>query len=226
MFVRDCMTANPRTIEPGTTLEEAFGLMRALKIRHLPVVDGPRLIGIITWTDLMGVFPSSWTVLRPRASAAVRNARVAGVMTRDPFTIAPDAPVEVAARLLRERKIGSLPVVDRQKLVGIVTESDLFDTLVHLLGGDIRGVRMSVELPKGLRDLATLAQTLGELTAGEEAITVATRLDGESRCGHVRVATASPLALADRLAAAGFQVSDIRFEPPEKPGRTQFARRR
>lgn len=226
MFVRDCMTANPRTIEPGVTLEEAFGLMRGLKIRHLPVVDGPALVGIITWTDLIGTFASSWTARRPQASAAARNARVAGVMTGDPFTIAPDAPVEVAARLLRERKIGSLPVVDRQKLVGIVTESDLFDTLVHLLGGDIRGVRMSVVLPNGLRDLARFSHVLGDLTAGEEAVNVVARLDGASRSGHVRVATASPLVLADRLADAGFKVSDIRLEPPDAPSRTHSARRR
>src|SRR3546814_11822582 len=71
--------------------------------------------------------------------------------------------------------------------LGIVTESDLFDALVHLLGGDIRGVRMSVELPNGIRDHAKFAQQLGMLTAEEEAITVATRQDGESRCGHVRV---------------------------------------
>ncbi|MGH2397509.1 MAG: CBS domain-containing protein [bacterium] len=183
MFVRDCMTANPRTIEPGVTLEEAFGLMRALRIRHLPVVDGPTLVGIITWTDLMGTFASSWTAARSRTSVAVRNARVAGVMTRDPFTIAPDAPVEMAARLLRERKIGSLPVVDRRKLVGIVTESDLFDTLVHLLGGDIRGVRMSVVLPNGLHDLAKFIHALGDLTAEKEAITVVARLDGASAPG-------------------------------------------
>lgn len=226
MFVRNCMTANPRTVEPGVTLEEAFGLMRALRIRHLPVVDGPTLVGIITWTDLMGTFASSWAAPRSRASAAARNARVAGVMTRDPFTITPDAPVEVAARLLSERKIGSLLVVDRQKLVGIVTESDLFDTLVHLLGGDIRGVRMSVALPHGLRDLAKFSQALADLTAGEEAVNVVARLDGASRSGHVRVATASPLVLADRLADAGFKVTDIRLEPPERPGRTQSARRR
>ena len=226
MFIRDCMTANPRTIEPGVTLEEAFGLMRALKIWHLPVVDGPTLVGIITWTDLLGTFASSSAAPRSRASAAARNARVAGVMSRDPFTIAPDAPVEVAARLLRERKIGSLPVVDRQKLVGIVTESDLFDTLVHLLGGDIRGVRLSVELPNGLRDLAKFSQALGDLTAGEEAVTVAARLDEGFRSGHVRVATPSPLVLADRLADAGFKVSDIRLVPPERPGRTHSARGR
>lgn len=226
MFVRDCMTANPRTIEPGATLEEAFGLMRALRIRHLPVVDGPTLVGIITWTDLMGTFASSWTAPRSRASAAARNARVASVMTRDAFTITPDAPVEVAARLLRERKIGSLPVVDRQKLVGIVTESDLFDTLVHLLGGDIRGVRMSVVLPAGLSDLAKITQALGGLIADKEAVTIVARLDGAYRSGHLRVATASPLVLADRLADAGFKISNIRFEPPERPGRTHPARRR
>jgi acetoin utilization protein AcuB len=221
MLVRDCMTPDPKTIEPDITLGEALGLMRALRIRHLPVVEGGRLVGICTWTDLMGMLPFPGKGRRgANGTGLLHNAEVRDVMTKDPLTVTPDAPVEIAARMLRERKIGSLPVVERDMLVGIVTESDLFDALIHLLGGDIRGVRMSVELPRGLRDLARFAEILGDLTHEKGMVAVATRIDDVSHRGYVRVATASPLALAEHLATAGFEISNLRFETPSKGTRS------
>jgi acetoin utilization protein AcuB len=220
MFVRDCMTPDPRTVEPDATLDEALGLMRTLKVRHLPVVDGRRLVGIATWTDLVGAFPSPSKGRRPaNGNALLHNAQVKDVMTKDPLTVSPDAPVETAARTLRERKIGSLPVMERQMLVGIVTESDLFDALVHLLGGDIRGVRMSVDFSNGLHDVARFTDSLAALTTGHSAVVVTVRIDEVSRRGYVRVATSSPLALAEQLATAGFEISNLRFDPASKNAR-------
>jgi acetoin utilization protein AcuB len=220
MFVRDCMTPDPRTVEPDATLDEALGLMRTLRVRHLPVVDGRRLVGIVTWTDLVGAFPVPGKGRRAaNGNALLHNAQVKDVMTKDPLTVSPDAPVETAARTLRERKIGSLPVVERQMLVGIVTESDLFDALVHLLGGDIRGVRMTVDFPGGLRDVARFTGTLGTLMIDSGAVVVTVRIDEVSRRGYVRVATSSPLALAEHLATAGFEISNLRFDPVSKNAR-------
>ncbi len=221
MFVRDCMTPDPRTIEPDATLDDALTLMRALKVRHLPVVDGGRLVGICTWTDLIGMLPLPGKGRRgANGTAMLHNAQVKDVMTKDPLTVTPDAPVETAARMLRERKIGSLPVVERRMLVGIVTETDLFDALIHLLGGDIRGVRMSVDLPNGLRDLARFAEALAERMLEKGTVAVTVRLDEVSRRGYVRVATSSPLALAEHLATAGFEISNLRFEAPSKGTRS------
>jgi len=225
MFVRDCMTPDPRTVEPDATLEEAVGLMRTLKVRHLPVVDGRRLVGIVTWTDLVGAFPTPGKGRRAaNGSALLHNAQVKDVMTKDPLTVSPDAPVETAARTLRERKIGSLPVVERQMLVGIVTESDLFDTLTHLLGGDIRGVRMSVEFPNGLRDVGRFTDSLAGVTMNQGAVVVTVRIDEVSRRGYVRVATSSPLALAEHLATAGFEISNLRFDSSRKTSGTHLDR--
>jgi acetoin utilization protein AcuB len=194
--------------------------MRTLRVRHLPVVDGRRLVGIVTWTDLVRAFPGPGKGRRAaNGNALLHNAQVKDVMTKDPLTVSPDAPVEIAARTLRERKIGSLPVIERQMLVGIVTESDLFDALVHLLGGDIRGVRMSVDFLNGLRDVARLAESLAGLTQGHNAVVIAVRIDEVSRRGYVRVATASPLALAEQLATAGFEISNLRFDPISKNSR-------
>lgn len=93
MFVQDCMTSDPRAIEPDATLHDALKLMGALKVRHLPVVDGSQLVGIVTWTDLMGIVPSSGKRRRPpNGSGLLHNAQVKDVMTKDPLTISPDAP--------------------------------------------------------------------------------------------------------------------------------------
>jgi CBS domain-containing protein len=90
-------------------------------------------------------------------------------MTGDAITVGSNAPVEDAARMLRRHKIGALPVIDDGGLVGIVTETDLFDALVCLRGGDIVGVRLSVSLPNGMADLAAYSLRGVEAPLGRRA---------------------------------------------------------
>lgn len=215
VLVRDCMTPNPTTIDPDARLDEALSLMRALRVRHLPVLSGRVLAGILTWTDLMRATPPPTIGPgTPDSPPLLVRVHVREIMTPDPVTVAPDVPVEIAARLLRERKIGALPVMENRMLVGIVTESDLFDALTYLLGGDFRGVRVAIELPGGLADLVTLVQTLArmaDLTKGALAVTA--RLDRATRRAVLRVSTDSPLMLAESLAVAGHDVTHLHFEP-------------
>ncbi|MDR7482294.1 MAG: CBS domain-containing protein [Armatimonadota bacterium] len=220
MLVRDSMIPDPRTIEPEATLADAIDLMRALRVRHLPVMSGRRLAGIVTWTDLMRAAPPVEASLAGRRLAALfQQTHVRDVMTKDPITVGPDVPVEAAARLLRDRKIGCLPVVERGMLVGIVTESDLFDALIHMLGGDLAGLRVSVELPAGLADLAGLAAALQQRVGAGEPVAINARIDATGRRAHVRVATQAPLVVAEHLAAAGYEVSTLRIDRPVKAAR-------
>ena len=218
MLVRDCMTPDPTTVTPQTTLRDALRLMRRERIRHLPVVEHGRLVGIVTWTDLMRGSPSpasalaAWEIPDLLAQTAVRD-----VMTEHPVTVAPDLPVEDAARLLRQRKIGSLPVVDGDRLVGIVTETDLFDAIVHLLGGDIGGVRMAVDFPGGLADVDRLIHVLKGLPGNTLTLAIAVRLDQATRRGYVRVSTAAPLQVAETLVAEGFHVFQVKAVPRPQP---------
>jgi acetoin utilization protein AcuB len=214
------MTSDPKTIEPDATLDDAVGLMQAMKVRHLPVVRGSWLIGIVTWTDLMRTSPPRQPALRARgASSVLRKAHVADVMTADPMTVSPDVPVEVAARMLRDHKIGALPVVEHGMLVGIVTESDLFSVLVHLLGGDLRGARVSLDLSSGLADLTRVISVLKRIEGIERGLTMVVRLDADSRRGYLRLATTSPLVVADQLASAGLDLSDFRVDLPARSHR-------
>jgi len=137
--VRDWMTPDPVTIDPQTTLPEAHHLMKECGIRRLPVVADGQLVGIVTLGDLREASPSSACALSIyELNYALARLTVKHIMTRDPITIAPDFSVEAAARLMLEHKIGGLPVMDNERVVGIITESDIFRMLVT--EGELRPV--------------------------------------------------------------------------------------
>lgn len=130
--VRDWMTPNPITIDPQTTLPEAHKLMKECHIRRLPVVDHDKVVGILTLGDIREASPSNASSLSIfELNYLLAKLTVEKIMTRDPISIAPDATVRQAAQLMLDHKIGSLPVVENDKLVGIITESDIFRVLVQ-----------------------------------------------------------------------------------------------
>jgi len=130
-LVKDWMTPDPITIDPQTTLPEAGRLMKECNIRRLPVVESGRLVGIVTLGDVREASPSNATSLSIyELNYLISRLTIGELMTRDPISIAPDTSIEAAARLMLEHKIGGLPVVDRDKVVGIITESDIFRLLV------------------------------------------------------------------------------------------------
>ncbi len=130
--VRDWMTPNPITIDPKTTLPEAHKLMKECHIRRLPVVDHGKVVGILTLGDVREASPSDASSLSIfELNYLLAKLNVESIMTRDPITIAPTATIREAAQLMLEHKIGGVPVVEDEKLVGIITESDIFRVLVQ-----------------------------------------------------------------------------------------------
>ena len=123
----DVMTTNLATLEAGERLDLAEDVMHAGRIRHMPVVEDKRLIGIVSVRDLLAASLSQAMDFEPaHRRAFLRSVSVDEVMTRDPLTVTPDTPLVTAAERICEQKIGCLPVVDAdQNLVGIVTETDL-----------------------------------------------------------------------------------------------------
>jgi CBS domain-containing protein len=131
-LVRDWMTVNPITVIPRTTLPEAHQLMKESNIRRLPVVDHGRLVGIVTLGDVREAQPSIATSLSIyELNYLLSKLTVDKIMTRNPVTISPEASIREAARLMLEHKIGGLPVMDGERLVGIITESDIFRVLAQ-----------------------------------------------------------------------------------------------
>jgi acetoin utilization protein AcuB len=146
MLVRERMTTNPVTITPETSVPEALRLMRERKIRRLPVLDSHgQLVGIVSDKDLLLASPSPATTLAIwEITDLLARLKVEKVMTREVITVSEDTPLEDAARLMADRKIGGLPVMRGKTLVGIITETDLFKSLLELLGGRRSGVRVTV----------------------------------------------------------------------------------
>jgi acetoin utilization protein AcuB len=139
-LVRDVMSKRPITIDPQAPLATAIAVMQEKAIRHLPVVDDDgRLVGIITDRDLRSValgpalvefLPSGLRRAVEGAAEMLEELRVKDAMTWSVVTTRPEASVSEAAAIMFERRIGSLPVRDNGKLVGIVTERDVFKTLM------------------------------------------------------------------------------------------------
>jgi len=147
MLVRDRMITNVFTVTGDTSLERAMSEMRIRHIRRLPVLQDGHLIGIVTWTDLMRAQPSSASTLsRWEIPALLEKAPVREVMTRSVETVPPDTPLEEAATIMRRRKIGGLPVVKNGTLMGIVTESDIFDAFISLLGARYPSYRITLDV--------------------------------------------------------------------------------
>lgn len=134
--VRDWMTTDPITVGIGLSLWGARARMEKDEIRRLLVVDGERLVGVITWGDVAEAWPSEFIGLEPvEIRELMARVSVDEVMATDLATIDPDATVAEAANLMFERRIGALPVVVGSRAVGILTSSDILQGLVRVLAG-------------------------------------------------------------------------------------------
>ena len=124
--VRNWMTGRVMTITPQTTLPEAQRIMLECNIRRLPVLKGDKLLGIVTLGDIREAKPSDATTLSIyELNYLLDQLTAKDFMTPNPITIAPDATIAEAARLMVEHKVGGLPVVENGSLIGIITETDL-----------------------------------------------------------------------------------------------------
>ncbi|HMA81182.1 MAG TPA: CBS domain-containing protein [Candidatus Binatia bacterium] len=131
--VRDCMSIDPATVAPNDSLQMVIELLRRRDIRSVPVVDNGRLVGIVTDRDIRQVAPA-YPLFRDEDEIRRynENLTVTAAMTADPMTIAPDAPLVEAAKVLETYRISSLPVVDGQSVVGMVSVMDLLRVFVAL----------------------------------------------------------------------------------------------
>jgi len=132
-LVREWMTPNPICATPDMTLPEAHKIMSEKRIRRLPIVKDGKLVGIVTQGDVRGAQPSEATTLSIfELNYLLSKLTLDRIMTPAPVTIRPDETVYDAARLMLQKKIAGLPVVDGERVVGILTESDIFRMIVRL----------------------------------------------------------------------------------------------
>src|SRR2546426_5140210 len=129
--VRDLMTPAPLSVSPNTPVDEARALMQQHRIRHLPVLDHGRLVGIVSDRDIRLVLPSPATSLSVyEIGYLLTRLTVAEIMTRGPLTIAPERPITEAVRRMLANKVSALPVVAGGQLVSIVTRTNLLQAFL------------------------------------------------------------------------------------------------
>lgn len=145
MYVRDYMTDKVTAVGSKVDLAEAMGMMAKRRIRRLPVLEGGKLVGIVTKSDL---YAALGPIERAEEYETHGRAPVSDAMTPNPATVKPEEPIEAAAALMYRKRISGLPVVDEGKLVGIITETDVFRALIEMLGFAEKGARIQFELDK------------------------------------------------------------------------------
>ena len=150
MFVEMWMNHDPITVEPNATISFAAMEMSRRKVRHLLVteslVGAKRLVGIVSKYDLPGAFPANLNPFSIEVFEETVPRAVSAIMARNIRSTTPDTPIEEAARLLRAHKIGALPVLRGSRLLGIITESDIFDAFIAMTGAHGGGMRITLEM--------------------------------------------------------------------------------
>ncbi len=213
MFVRDRMSAPVVTIAPDTPFQEALQLMRSHGFRRLPVVDArDTLVGIVSERDLLHAEPSSATSLSIwEVHYLLWKIQVRELMTKEVITTASDTPIEDAASLMVTHKIGGLPVVDGHgKVIGIITETDIFKTFVEMFAGGHAGLRLTLQVPEKKGVLATLSQAIADQGGSIESVGSFYGKAAGERELVVKVRSVSQGQLVETLQALAERVVDAR----------------
>ncbi len=199
MLVKEIMHANPITVLPSVKLSDAYHLMNEKNIRHLPVLDENKLLGIITDRDLR--LATSKLAERPFDPSA----EVEVVMSRPVQTVSAHDPIESALQFMRELKIGCLPVLDNNELVGIITGADILDAMLLLTGTHRPSGRLDIRLEDKTGELARLTSLLSERKINILSILSYVENGGKTRL-VLRINTIEMRNLAEILCKSGFAV--------------------
>ena len=216
LLVRDWMTEHLVTLSPEASVAEALTLCRKRRIRHIPILEEGRLVGIVSDRDLRDASPALGD---PERARTLQEIRVADVMSREVITVDPQDSIENAAQQMYELKIESLPVVSEgavadagsavaeEEVLGIVTSSDVMRALVTLAGLPEPGCRIEVSVPNREGILAEVAGKIRDL----EVDIVSVLSDPDRRSGKrtlvFQLATADPSSVMQSLKTAGYEVS-------------------
>ncbi len=199
MLIQEVMNKNIITISSDTKLKDAFELMNLKSIRHLPVVDGGKLVGVVTDRDLR------LATSRLAKKSFDPETAVKEIMSHPVQFTHPSDPIEIATQIMREFKIGCMPVVENSQLVGIVTITDLLDALLLLTGIHQPSGRLDVRLSNKTGELARLTAIIAERKVNVHSILTYPEKDRSVRL-VLRVGTIEIKSLAEALCNAGFQV--------------------
>ena len=209
MRIRDIMTKNPISVDPDTLVLDAQKIMKENNIRRLPIVDKGKLVGIITKHDLLEASPSPATSLSVHElNYLLSKMKVKEIMKKNPITMSSETPFEEALRIGQEKKVGSFPVVDNGKLVGIATESDILRFMTRVLGIREEGSRITIEgLGGKLGDLEKIIAIVNQHQTVILSMMSLPRTEKKDWMIVLRLKTNSPDPIVKDIKKAGFNVT-------------------
>lgn len=161
MFVGERMSRPVISVSPDAPVNEVLVMFRKEHIRRAPVIKNGKLVGIISERDLLNASPSSATSLSVwELNYLISKVTVKDVMSKKVISIDTDTPIEEAARIMADRKIGGLPVTSAGKVVGIITETDLFKIFLELMGARQKALRVTATIPEQPGELAKVTRAI------------------------------------------------------------------
>ena len=208
MNVAKRMMRNPVFVDENDSMKKAMDLLKEREIRHLPVLkDGEKLVGIVTERDIKQASPSPATALEIREIYYLLDkVKVKQIMTRRPYTVSSSAPIEEAALIMREKKIGCLPVIEEGKLVGIITETDILDAFIESMGVSGPGYRMELALPNRPGMLFEVLKLMKDFDVNIVSVATATNDDPDRKILILRVETKNYKLLKAALKKGGYEM--------------------
>jgi len=202
------MSKNPITTRPEASVPDALKVMQGSKIRQLPVLnEKSELVGIVSLVDLFRVSPSPATSLSVwEVDYLLEKITVEKVMTREVITVDEDAPVEQAGRIMADNKVSGLPVMRDGELVGIITESHLFQVMLELFGARTAGVRVMARIPHEAGVLAKITSAIAGVGGQIEAL----GLHGDSQTVTFKVVNAEKEYIVTAVQPFVTEIVDVR----------------
>ncbi|MFZ5945017.1 MAG: CBS domain-containing protein [Bacillota bacterium] len=212
MLVKEIMTLNPVTINKDATIADALDIMRTNKFRRLPVVEGEKIIGIVTDRDLREVSPSPATTLSVfELNYLLAKTKLSQILPKKPVvTISPDALVEEAALVMRDNKIGGIPVLENNKLVGIVTETDVFGAFITIMGLRRSGTRITIELQEDKPGIINDITSVIKMYEGNITHLSSHESEGNTHKVAVRIKNNDKVdKIVEKLQEKGYEISSV-----------------
>lgn len=181
MFVGERMSRPVISVSPDAPINDVLAMFKKEHIRRAPVIKNGKLVGIVSEKDLLNASPSDATTLSVwEINYLISKVKVKNVMTKKVVTVSRDTPIEEAARIMADKKIGGMPVVDGDRVLGMITETDLFKIFLELMGARDKGIRVTATIEDKPGELARVTKAIADaggnfisfgFFAGEDAST-------------------------------------------------------
>lgn len=217
MFVKLWMTSNVLSVSSSQPMVEVEQMMRQHRIRRIPVLDDGQLVGIISREDLFRAMPSIFDPsISPERLEQAGRITAGTIMTPSPITVDPSTPLEEAALLMRTHKFGSLVVVQDGQVVGIITETNIFDAFLEVLGARKEGARIELKIDRSQQAFYAMMQVFKKCQMTVLGMTVFPDFSEEHQLVTLKVQGEDIEKLVDSLWAAGLQINRLHTGSKER----------